>query len=206
VGDELILFNGQGGEYYCQLQRADKRHSGVMLQRFDNIDRESSLKITLVQSLIKPDKMDFCLQKSVELGVSVIQPIITERSIVRIRPQQLQKKMQRWQGIIQAACEQSGRTAIPPLLTPIPFATWLVQQTSILRLMMLPKSNTKLSIQPLSQTLELLVGPEGGFTDTEVQQCLNHNIQTIQFGARILRSETAALAGITLLQAYSDNL
>jgi 16S rRNA (uracil1498-N3)-methyltransferase len=205
-GAPLILFNGQGGEYECQIQLAEKRQSRVIVQKFNDVTRESSLHITLLQSLIKPDKMDFCIQKSIELGVNAIQPLITERSVVRIKAAQLDKKMQRWQGIISAACEQSGRTTIPAIYAPISLSSYLQKPSNAQRFMMLPEARTKLSTHIAQMDTELLVGPEGGFTDSEVSQCAKYNVEAIQFGARILRAETAALAGLAVLQAYTGNL
>ena len=205
-GAALILFNGQGGEYQCQIQTAEKRHSSVVVQTFHPINRESSQHITLLQSLIKPDKMDFCIQKSVELGVSAIQPLITARSVGRIRASQLDKKMQRWQGIITAACEQSGRTIIPTITAPMSLTSYLQQHSDAQRLMMLPEAEAKLSTPLSTSSTELIVGPEGGFTAAEIQLCRQHQVKAIQFGTRILRAETAALAGLSLLQAYSGNL
>lgn len=206
AGEPLTLFNGNGGEYRCQIQTAEKRKSRILVQSFNGTSRESSLDITLAQSLIKPEKMDFCIQKSVELGVTTIQPIITDRTIVRIIPKQLEKKMQRWKGIIIAACEQSGRTSVPKLHPPLLLNSWLEKPSISQRFMMLPNASESLSEIPLKESVELLVGPEGGFTDTEESLCLNNNIQTIHFGSRILRAETAAIAGLSLLQAYSGNL
>ena len=205
-GAPLILFNGQGGEYQCQLHTVAKRHSSVQVNRFNPVSRESSLPITLLPSLIKPDKMDFCIQKSVELGVTAIQPLITQRSVVRIKTAQLPKKMLRWQGIISAACEQSGRTVIPPIYAPISLNTYLQYNSAAQRLMMLPEATHKLAAEDLTHATELLVGPEGGFSEAEIQQCLQHQVTAIQFGHRILRAETAAIAGLSLLQAYSGNL
>ncbi len=205
-GDELVLFNGEGGEYLCQLTQVKKRHSSVLIQEFNSVDRESSLKITLCPSLIKPDKMDFCIQKSVELGVTSIQPLITERTVVRIRTAQLAKKIQRWQGIIIAACEQSGRTAIPSIHAPLSLDQYLLQASQSKCLMMLPEAKAKLSNTLLTENIALLVGPEGGFTARETQLCLDAQVEAIQFGSRVLRAETAAIAGLSLLQAFSGNL
>jgi 16S rRNA (uracil1498-N3)-methyltransferase len=204
--DELILFNGEGGEYLCRLIQVEKRRSSVLIQQFNSVNRESSLKITLCPSLIKPDKMDFCIQKNVELGVTSIQPLITDRTIVRIRSTQLAKKIQRWQGIIIAACEQSGRTVIPNIYAPLSLDQYLSKTKPSKCLMMLPEAKTKLSQASLTEDIALLVGPEGGFTPRETQLCLDAQVEAIQFGSRILRAETAAMAGVSLLQAFSGNL
>lgn len=207
AADPLILFNGKGGEYLCQIQTAEKRTSKAIIREFDSISRESSVSLTLAQSLIKPEKMDFCIQKSVELGVTIIQPIISKRTVVRIKPNQLEKKLQRWQSIIIAACEQSGRTKIPLIKPPITLEAWLNTTTDALRIMMLPEATLSLSdVFKKDQSIELLVGPEGGFTESEARLSLISNIKNISFGARILRAETAAIAGVSLLQAHSGNL
>lgn len=202
IGEPLILFNGQGGEYLARLAQVEKRRSQVSIEQFIDADRESPLNITLVQSLIKPDKFDIAIQKSVELGVTHIQPVISERSVAKIKNDKVDKKLQHWQGIIIAACEQSGRTMIPEIAEPVRLNHWLDQASTALRLMMLPTASQSLktlSIDPPTN-IELLIGPEGGFTDQEEQHCLERHVQTVTFGPRILRAETAAAAGISLLQ------
>ncbi len=202
----LILFNGQGGEYLCQICHIEKRQSQVKVIKFNDINRESTTFTTLALSLIKPEKMDYAIQKSVELGVNNIQPIISERSIIRIKANQIEKKILRWKNIIIAACEQSGRTAIPTIQAPISLETHISQAAKVQRIVMLPKAKHPLSELNLENSIELFIGPEGGFTDQEIILCKKNNIQAIQFGTRILRAETAAIAGLSLLQAYSGNL
>lgn len=225
IDEALILFNGQGGEYLARLTSIEKRRAQVSIEQFDPIERESPLRLTLVQSLIKPDKMDWCIQKSVELGVHAIRPIITARSVVKLKGDKLEKKYQHWQGVMIAACEQSGRTRLPTLLPILSLEDWLLNEKSpndshhqtnhnaaskALRLMMLPRIETTLrdlaAQQQNPERIELLVGAEGGFTDDEVVLCLQHNVQAIAFGRRILRAETAALAGLSLVQYHWGDL
>lgn len=199
MDEKLILFNGKGGEYLATLNRIDKRKSQVHIESFNPVDRESPLHITLALATIKPDKMDFALQKAVELGVSVIQPMMTSRSVIKIK--RLEKKMQHWQGVIVAACEQSGRTVIPQLNEPLAFEKLLENSTSTC-ITMLPDATQKITHLKLDdkEPITLFIGPEGGFTNQEEELMQQHSFQAVTFGSRILRAETAVIAGITACQ------
>jgi len=211
IGQNLILFNGDGGEYQAKLVLADKRKSRVLIESYDPITRESPLITTLVLAIIKPDKMDFAIQKAVELGVSMIQPVYTKRSVIKIKENRLDKKMQHWQGVIIAACEQSGRTTIPELFAPKAIEVFLQNDSDKKCIAMLPGSHPKINaLEGFDDNLEsnheknrmivLLVGPEGGFTDEEEQAMLRQGVAPISFGSRILRAETAVIAGLTACQ------
>ncbi len=204
VDQSLILFNGDGGEYQTRLVLVDKRKSRVLIESFDPITRESPLITTLALATIKPDKMDFAIQKAVELGVSIIQPVYTKRSVIKIKENRLDKKMQHWQGVIIAACEQSGRTAIPELYTPKTIEAFLQNDSDDKKcIAMLPGDHPKINaLNDIAgkQALTLLVGPEGGFTDEEEQEMLKQSVMPISFGSRILRAETAVIAGLTACQ------
>lgn len=203
IEDPLILFNGRGGEYHAHFSEVNKRNSSVEITRFDDIDRESSLDVTLVLALIKSDKFDFAIQKAVEMGVTSIQPVVAARSVLNLKAGRLEKKILHWQGVINSACEQSGRTRIPELLPVESLNDYLIQQDHRLRITMLPEAKQSLSELELpNQPLSLLVGPEGGFRDDEVMLMQQQKIQTIKFGPRILRAETAVVAGIALCQSY----
>lgn len=199
MDEKLILFNGKGGEYLTTLNHIDKRKSQVHIESFTSVDRESPLHITLALATIKPDKMDFALQKAVELGVSVIQPMMTSRSVIKIK--RLEKKMQHWQGVIIAACEQSGRTVIPQLNEPLVFEKLLENSTSTC-ITMLPDATQKITHLKLDdkKPITLFIGPEGGFTNQEEKLMQQHAFQAVNFGCRILRAETAVIAGITACQ------
>ena len=201
LGDLLILFNGQGGEYLATFSEVEKRKSTVLITSFDPIDRESPLDIRLVLALIKSDKFDFALQKAVEMGVSSIQPVIAARSVMNLKANRLDKKMQHWQGVINSASEQSGRTRIPELLPIISFSDYLIQDDERMNLAMLPEATQYLSeLKTPEQPVSLLVGPEGGFHDDEVTLMNEQQVQTVKFGQRILRAETAVIAGLALCQ------
>lgn len=208
VDNPLILFNGKGGEYYARLTQVTKKKALVSIESFDPIERESPLSITLALALIKPEKWEYALQKAVELGVTHIQPLITERSVIRMKAKQLEKKQQRWQSIITSASEQSGRTRLPHLHMPLHLNEYLAHTQATWRLSMLPNATQSLAdadclpatIEPNS-AIQLLIGPEGGFTPTEEHSLQQADVIAFHVGSRILRAETAALVGLTLLQA-----
>lgn len=213
VGDSLILFNGKLGEYAATISATDKRNSQVVIEGFDPIDRESPLSIHLVLANIKSDKMDYAIQKAVELGVTTIQPMYTTRSVIKLKNNRLEKKMQHWKGVIIAACEQSGRTVIPSIKEPCHFEEIFVKYADMIQIAMLPESQNK--IQALSfqegnnnneaKEVSLIIGPEGGFTDEEEQSMRSNDVESVNFGKRILRAETAVVSGITACQmAWGD--
>jgi 16S rRNA (uracil1498-N3)-methyltransferase len=149
--------------------------------------------------------MDFALQKAVELGVSAIQPLLTERSVIRVLKDKQDKKLQHWEGILIAACEQSGRTQIPKLLTPLNLIEYLAQPSALQRIILSPTASQPLGKQAKPQGIEVLIGPEGGFTDEEVELCLQHQVTSASLGSRILRAETACISALTLIQyQYGD--
>ena len=207
VGEPLILFNGTGGEYLAQLTSVSKRTAAITIESHAATDPESPLQLTLVQAIIKPDKMDFALQKAVELGVSTIQPLTTQRSVIRIGKEKADKKMQHWEGIMQAACEQSGRTRLPQLTAPLELDDWLEQPVDGSRLILAPGDYPHINALPLDlpTPISLLIGPEGGFTDEEVALCLQAGVMPVSLGPRILRAETASITALALLQhRYGD--
>ena len=207
TGSPVILFNGEGGEYQATLSEITKRSAKATLCSYDPVNRESPLISKLVLALLKPDKMDFAIQKAVELGIHVIQPVITERSVIHIKAQRLEKKRQHWKGVVSSACEQSGRTQIPKILPPIHLREYLQQPTpQSQRIVMLPTAkHTLKNIELKNHCIELLIGPEGGYSHNEEILLDESAIQSITFGPRILRAETAVIAGLTALQiAYGD--
>ena len=208
VGESIMLFNGQGGEYLASLILTEKRKSAVSIISFNDTNRESPLKITLALAMIKSDKMDFAIQKAVEMGVNTIQPLYTNRSVISIKANRLEKKMAHWRGIINGACEQSGRTSIPSIQTPTPLESWLRKTSTSIQLAMLPGEFPHINAlsPPQGNKISLIVGPEGGFTEQEVELLLASNITGIQFGPRILRAETAVIAGLSLCQQLWGDL
>ena len=213
AGESLILFNGEGGEYTTTLTEVNRRSASLRIESFADVNRESHLELTLVQSIIKPDKMDFAIQKSTELGVTRIQPLISQRSVVRPGRDQLEKKQKHWQAVAISACEQSGRTGVPEVLPANSLSDWLQDSQNQLatRLMLLPGDYPPLqqlnvSAAHSTQAFSVIIGPEGGFTKEEEEQCLVSGALPVSMGPRVLRAETAALTAIALLQQQFGDL
>lgn len=205
-GHPVVLFNGDDNEYSAQLIEVGKRKVIALIEAKLSISVESTLPIHLGQGISRGDRMDFVIQKAVELGVTEITPIITDRCTVKLNQQRWEKKHQQWQKIAIAACEQCGRNTLPKLHPPIQLVEWTRQSTQQLRLTLHPKAETSFRHISLSaQGVRLLIGPEGGFTDAEVYATEQGGFKTILLGPRVLRTETAALASISALQAiYGD--
>ena len=187
----------------------NKRESAALLESFSDINRESPLNSILILSTIKSDKMDFAIQKAVELGVTSIQPMVSHRSVIKIKADRLQKKMQHWQAIIVSACEQSGRTQIPLLEEPLSLEACLKKYESDFCIGMLPTTTEKFSdlkLENNEKNVALFIGPEGGFTDQEEALMQGYEINTVNFGIRILRAETAVLASLTACQQQWGDL
>ena len=201
TGDNITLFNGTGSDFDATLQEIGKRHAECHITAQRQPENESALNITLVQAVSSGERMDFTLQKSVELGVRAIQPIISERCVVRLSGERADKRVQRWQDIVIAACEQSGRSIVPTVQPIVSFSDYLRQMPPELHLMMsLRRATTLRDITPAPQTLRLMIGPEGGWTPAEEQAALDAGVQTITLGKRVLRTETASLAALAAMQ------
>ena len=201
AGDSITLFNGTGNDFDATLQAIGKRHAECHIHAQRQPENESPLAITLVQAISSGERMDFTLQKSVELGVHAIQPMISERCVVRLSGDRAEKRVQRWQDIVIAACEQSGRSIVPTVLPIVSFSDYLRQMPPELHLMMsLRRAQALRDIAPVPQTLRLMIGPEGGWTPAEEQAALDAGVQTITLGKRVLRTETAAMAAMAAMQ------
>lgn len=207
-GEPLMLFNGAGGEYLARLEQVSKRTASVQIESFSATDTESPAHITLAQAIIKPDKMDFALQKAAELGVSAIQPLLTQRSVVRIGKDKTDKKLRHWEGVITAACEQCGRTRLPAIHAPLKLEDWLQHGAPGTRFILAPGPYPRIHALPqeLPAPLSLITGPEGGFTGEEVANCLQAGVTPVSLGPRILRAETASLAALALLQQHYGDI
>jgi 16S rRNA (uracil1498-N3)-methyltransferase len=200
---EIVLFNGLGGEYLARIHTLDKKSLIVEVLRHEDIDRESFLDITLVQGISKGQRMDYSIQKAVELGVYAIQPIITERCAIRQKGDRVERKGAHWEGVIRSASEQSGRTRLPQLLEPMPLRDYLKHTSNTaLKLVLDPLARHHLGdLSSQHQEIDLLVGPEGGLSENEIQAACEAGFQSISLGPRILRTETAGAATIAAIQA-----
>lgn len=217
VGDKIRLFCDHNetqhdaseqsqGEFTCEIVNASKKSVTVKAISFTEIDVESPLRIHLGQGISRGDKMEYTIQKCVELGVTEITPLFTERCGVKLSGERLAKKHQQWQKIAISACEQSGRNTVPVIHEPKQYIDWISEETSELKLNLHPRAeHTIKTIGKPENGVRFLVGPEGGLSDIEIDQSTEHNFKEILIGPRVLRTETAALTVITALQVqYGD--
>ena len=200
--EEIVLFNGNGKAYPALPEVLEKRRASVRILREEATDNESPLNITLVQAVSSAERMDFTLQKSVELGVAEIRPVISERCVVRLSGERAEKRVARWQEIVVSACEQSGRNIVPKVLPLTTYAQALQQlpQETTKLLMSLNRAQKLRDVQPQSGKVVFMVGPEGGWTEKEEQQAFDAGFQSVTLGKRVLRTETASLAAIAAMQ------
>lgn len=202
IGDEIVLFDGSGGEYAALIKDIGKHGVVVQIGVHRAAERESPLCVTLAQAISSGDKMDLTLQKATELGIARIQPLESERSVVRLSGERAEKRIAHWQGVVISACEQCGRNQIPEVATIRRFHDWLgIEEKSRLRLMLSPGAPMNLRDLPRpEQPVTLLIGPEGGFSTVEIASAQHAGYTPICLGARILRTETAALAALAAMQ------
>lgn len=208
VNDSLIIFNGLGGEYEGTIRAIDKKNVSVQLRNYRLNERESSLELCLAQGISRGDKMDYTIQKAVELGVKKIIPLLTERCNVKLDEERSEKRLQHWQSTIISACEQSGRNRIPEMLLPQSLAAGITSLPADWRFVLSPYSERKLKEIPVekAQRVILLIGPEGGLSDKEMQLADHNGFLPLNLGPRILRTETAAVAAITALQCLFGDI
>ncbi|WP_342146585.1 16S rRNA (uracil(1498)-N(3))-methyltransferase [Rickettsiella endosymbiont of Aleochara curtula] len=205
VGDDFIVFNGKAGEFRAIIIELSKSVVTVKLGEFDAVSRESSLQITLAQAVLRSDKMDYVLQKAVELGVTRFIPLITARSTLKLAPERWQKRSLHWQGVMLAACEQSGRTRLPKLENPMTFDVATTSIKAEQRIILQPCVKQNINSLPRCQSVAVLVGPEGGWSENELKCARVATYSPIQLGPRVLRAETAGLAAVSILQSlYGD--
>ena len=200
--EEIVLFNGNGKSYPALPEVLEKRRASVRILREEATDNESPLNITLVQAVSSAERMDFTLQKSVELGVAEIRPVISERCVVRLSGERAEKRVARWQEIVVSACEQSGRNIVPKVLPLTTYAQALQQlpQETTKLLMSLNRAQKLSDVRLQSGKVVFMVGPEGGWTEKEEQQAFDAGFQSVTLGKRVLRTETASLAAIAAMQ------
>ncbi len=211
VGEALTLFNGQGGEYSAGI---DQAHGGVVTVAVGErraIERESPLGLTLAQGVSRGERMDLVVQKATELGASGLVPVLTERSVVRLDAQQADRRWNHWRSIAIGACEQSGRNRLPELSPPLPLGEFLRAAArgppAHARLLLAPTASAGLGDVPRPLgSVTVLIGPEGGLTEAEQQAAVAAGFTPVRLGPRVLRTETAAIAALTLLQREFGDL
>lgn len=206
-GDAITLFNGDGNDYAATLTDVAKKKAFAQVLSSQAIDNESPLNLHLGQGISRGDRMDFTLQKSVELGVNTITPLFTERCGVKLSGERLAKKVEQWQKIVISACEQSGRATVPMVKEPMYLNDWLTEQTEALKLNLHPRAEHSIMTLPIETArVRLLIGPEGGLSDEEIEVASDAGYTEVLMGPRVLRTETAALTAITALQCRFGDL
>lgn len=208
-GSEINLFNGKPvnneyGYYRASLKDTGKK-TDVEIQDFIPDNNSSPIHITLLQGISKGDHMDITIQKAVELGVTEIIPVICERTVVNLKADRLDKKIKHWNGIVHSACEQSGRNQLLTIHTPVKFENIQLQENAT-GFILQPDSSHSLLNSEKSSKVSLLIGPEGGFTDNEINSVLSKGYTAVKFGPRILRTETAAISAISIIQSSWGDL
>ena len=204
---EICLFNGQGGQYQAVITESGKKHVTVQVTDFSAHSVESSLSIHLGQVISRGDKMEFTIQKSVELGVNVITPLWSSRCGVKLQGDRLDKKLEQWQKIAISACEQCGRNSVPLIRPVMSLENWLAEPTDELKLTLHPRAQYSVGTLPEpTHGVRLVIGPEGGLSDDEIALTEQYNFQEMLLGPRVLRTETAALTAITALQCRFGDL
>ncbi len=202
-GDVLILFDGRGGEWTARLHRVGKAMAAV-LESFDEADRESPISVTLIQGLPAADKMDWIVQKSTELGIARIRPVVARRSVIRLSGERMERRVAHWQAIAVAACEQCQRNRVPEVAPLVDLMDYLAEEagSSECRLMLAPGAELRLKeIEPPTGRVTLLVGPEGGFEEGELVAARLMGFRPIGLGPRVLRTETAGIAALAAMLA-----
>jgi 16S rRNA (uracil1498-N3)-methyltransferase len=207
IGESLKIFNGEGGSFSAKLQACRKKTAVIEINQFDPAETESPLAIHLGQVISRGERMDFTIQKSVELGVHEITPLISERCGVRLSEERLENRLEHWKKIAISASEQSGRCRVPEI-HPVKNFSEFLQQSADLRFICHPFSpyETKLEIDKSVHYVTLIIGPEGGFSEFEIKRAKEAGILSFWLGPRILRTETAAIVGLTKLQSIWGDL
>lgn len=209
IGDDCVLFNGDGCDYPARIVASSKREMRALVSAANPVQRESALRIMLLQGIARGEKMDLVLQKATELGVAEVWPLLSQRSEVRLDDARAAKRVAHWRNVVVAACEQSGRARVPAVVAPAPLPMVLSDlPPGGLRLILDPDGTLAfgtLSLAP-DTTVWLAVGPEGGWSPLDRQQLQAAGFQGLRLGPRILRTETAGLAAIAALQARFGDL
>lgn len=208
VGDPITLFNGAGAEFAATIEELHRDAALVRIDAERAVTRESPLSLTLAQGISRGERMDWILQKATELGASRIVPVFTERSVVRLDARQTERKLQHWRAIAVAACEQCGRNTVPDVAAPADIFELLSRAAGshAARLLLSPGADISIEEIGMDAAVTVLIGPEGGLTDNEQEFALRCGFEPVRLGPRILRTETAAIAALAILQHRMGDL
>jgi len=208
IGDPLTLFDGRGGEYAGAIADLSRDSLIVEVGAWHEVERESPLAITLAQGISSAERMDLTVQKGVELGIAAIQPLATEKSVVRLDAQRIESRLAHWRRIVASACEQCGRNRLPEVRAPISIAELCdATRDAPAKWLLVPEAQLRLrdAARGLGKGLVMAAGPEAGFSDAETRALLTAGYAQVHLGPRILRTETAALAAIAALNAIAGD-
>lgn len=206
-GESLTLFCGDNREFTAIIDRVKKKQVIVSVGLVTEKNRESPLKVHLAQAISKGDRMEMVMQKSVELGVASIIPLITDRSSVKLDKERMAKKLHQWQAIVIAACEQSGRNKVPIVHQPVTLEHYVKEERAKLKFILHPDCNATWRDYILEQSdIALIIGPEGGLSDEEIKLACHYEFLPLSLGPRVLRTETAAITALSVLQAVRGDL
>jgi len=208
-GDSIALFNGEGGEYSAELVEVERRSARVKIREFRALEVEPPYRLTLAQGIAGGDKMDWLIEKAVELGASGFVPLSTARSVVRLAGERAQRRQQHWQGVVRASCEQCGRNRVPDVMPVQEIGGWLdalprEPQPGELRLLLSPRASISFAALPEAppqSEVTVLIGPEGGLSGDEETAAIELGFTAVGLGPRILRTETAGIAILAALAA-----
>lgn len=201
TGERLTVFNGEGGEYAAELVDVARRSARLRIEVHDPVSREAPLTVTIAQCVSKGERMDYALQKATELGAAAFAPLLSVRGVVKLDGERWEKKVEHWRGVVVGAAEQSGRTRVPVVTAPERFETYVANAQPGLKLILAPGGDSRLSALPAVGEITALIGPEGGFDETELSLAARHGWQRLALGPRILRTETAPVALLAALLA-----
>ena len=205
TSETATLFNGQGGEYEVELIETQKKSARVHVNSFNPNNRTPAFKALLGQVMSKGDRMDYAIQKAVELGVDTIQLLTSERCEMRLKYDRDQKKLDHWQGIAIAACEQCGMNLVPKILPPLPLTEWFKLNLPTTKLVLAPNKDNLNNLNNITADIALLIGPEGGLSETEIDQANLAGFTNWCIGERILRTETAHVVALSILNHIEFN-
>lgn len=200
--EQAIFFNGKGGEYVVSLTEINKKNAFVSVDQFNPADRTAPFSVVLGQVMSKGDRMDYAIQKATELGVTTIQLLTSERCEMRLKYDRDQKKIEHWQSVAIAACEQCGMNRVPQILAPIALADWLSTDLPPSRFVLAPNKDQANVLLNSSPELALLIGPEGGLSEAEIHLANQHQFKNWCIGDRVLRTETAPVVALSILNHH----
>jgi 16S rRNA (uracil1498-N3)-methyltransferase len=208
AGQEIVLFDGGGGEYPARVVTAARKFVEVDVGSRQDLERESPVPITLLQGLCRGERMDLVVRKATELGVARIRPVLAERSVVKLDDRREESRLAHWEAIVASACEQCGRNRLAEILPPMGVPEALGAHADAAGVLLDPFATIGPAglAPPGSAGLALLVGPEGGLTENEREAALAAGFRAVRLGPRVLRTETAAITGVALLQAAFGDL